>query len=88
MKKLLLAIAFSGCAATIPGTDQVRIHAAHDFQCNAEQVQTTQLDPRTIKANACGHETTYVEECATEGTTRCTWVARAGGGSTGSTVNP
>jgi hypothetical protein len=91
MKKMLLAFAFVGCATTIPSSDQVKIRAAHDLQCSADQIQTTEIDAKTIKVNACGQERTYTEDCVTADTTRCTWVAR-GATSTasagGATANP
>jgi hypothetical protein len=78
-KMLILAFALGGCAATIPSSEQVKIRAAHDLQCSADQVQTTQVDAKTIKVSACGQERTYTEDCVTAETTRCTWVSRAAG---------
>lgn len=88
---LMLAVGLVGCAATIPSSEQVKIRAAHDLQCTADQVQTTQVDAKTIKVNACGQERTYTEDCVTADTTRCTWVARAGTNTAsagGPTANP
>jgi hypothetical protein len=88
---LMLAFALVGCATTIPSSDQVKIRAAHDLQCSADQIQTTEIDAKTIKVNACGQERTYTEDCVTADTTRCTWVSR-GATSTasagGATANP
>jgi len=88
---MTLAMALSACAATIPNSDQVKIRAAHDLSCNADQVQTQEVDSRTMKVSACGQERTYIQECATEGTTRCTWVSRPAGTTAsagGPTANP
>ncbi len=73
-KMLLLAFALSGCA-TIPKSDQVKVFAARDFRCDTNQVQTTQVDDKTMRVSGCGQEATYTEQCVTSGTTRCTWVA-------------
>jgi hypothetical protein len=83
MKKIMfLALALAGCAATISSAEQVKIRAAHDFKCDANQVQTVAVDDNTMRASACGQERTYVKDCVTAGTTRCTWVARGGGSAT------
>ncbi len=81
MKKILFAFVLAACA-TIPKADQVKIRAAHDFQCDEDKVQTKQIDPRTIHAAACGKEATYTEECVSSDTTRCTWIAQRGAGAT------
>jgi hypothetical protein len=81
MKKILFAFVLAACA-TIPKADQVKIRAAHDFQCDADSVQTTQIDDKTIRVAACGKEATYTEECVSSDTTRCTWIAQRAGGTT------
>jgi hypothetical protein len=81
MKKIILLVgtlaiaAWTGCA-TISAADQVKIRAAHDLRCDPDQVQTAKLDDHTMRVTACGQERTYVQECVSADTTRCTWVSR------------
>ena len=77
--KNLIGVLFLASCATIPKTEQVKIRAAHDLQCDQSQVQTTALDDRTMRVDACGKQATYHEECPTgagTASTRCTWVTR------------
>jgi hypothetical protein len=72
MKKLLfLGFMVSACG-NYTNTDQVRIRAANDLRCDAAQVQTTQVDDLTVRANGCGQERTYSKECVGN-STRCNW---------------
>src|SRR5262249_49736219 len=80
-RMMMLVLALSACA-TIPKADQVKIRAAHDLACTEEQVQATQVDPKTFHVAACGKEATYTEECVSADTTRCSWVAQRGGTAT------
>jgi hypothetical protein len=65
-----------GCGASV---DQLRSRASFDLQCPEGQIQTTQIDDRTIGVRGCGQQATYVESCANPtanfGTgSDCTWV--------------
>jgi len=73
MKKMIvsLGLLLAACGG-ITSTEQVQIRAANDLRCDAAQVQTTQVDDKTIRANGCGQERTYVQEC--DGyATHCNW---------------
>ncbi len=76
MKKMLLMAFMLGGCATIPKAEQVKLRASQDFKCDQDQVQTRQVDAKTVHASACGQEATYVEECPFPDSTRCNWVSR------------
>jgi hypothetical protein len=75
MKKHLLSFLLLTACATIPKAEQVQIRAAYDFKCDSDQIQATAIDKSTVRASGCGHEAVYREDCVTDGTTRCTWIA-------------
>jgi hypothetical protein len=73
MKKMIasLGFLFAACGG-LTSTEQVQIRAANDLRCDAAQVQTTQVDAKTVRANGCGQERTYVQDC--DGyATQCNW---------------
>jgi outer membrane biogenesis lipoprotein LolB len=73
MKKMIvsLGLLLAACGG-ITSTEQVQLRAANDLRCDAAQVQTTQVDAKTIRANGCGQERTYVEDCQGD-SVRCNW---------------
>ena len=76
MRKLFFSMLLLSACATIPKSEQVQIRAARDLKCDASRIQATALDGSTMRANGCGREVTYREECVTPDTTRCNWVAQ------------
>ena len=88
IKKNLLAFFLLTACATIPKAEQVQIRAAHDFQCDASQIQTASVDAATMRARGCGREAVYREECVTAGTTRCTWIAEGAANATATAGAP
>jgi hypothetical protein len=64
-----------GCGASV---DQLRSRASFDLQCPEGQIQTTQIDDRTVGVRGCGQQATYVESCANPqamGSLQdCTWI--------------
>lgn len=75
MKKLIVAMFGLVACAHMSKAEQVKIRAGHDLKCNAEQVQTTEIDEQTMKVSACGQDAVYVQQCISP-ESRCTWVAR------------
>jgi hypothetical protein len=78
MKKLIVSIGlFLAACGGITAREQVQIRAANDLRCTTSQVQTTVVDDKTIRANGCGQEMTYTEECE-GGATHCNWRPQSG----------
>ena len=77
MKRFILAAAFAACG-TITPAEQVRTFAAQAWKCDASQVQTTVVTKTSVRAQGCGQEATYVEQCTGPDTTHCPWVAEGG----------
>ncbi len=88
MKKTIVSLGLlvAACGG-ISATEQVRIRAANDLRCEAAQVQTTQVDAKTVRANGCGQERTYVEDC-TGNSTHCNWLGRGEATAERPTVSP
>ena len=78
----IMGVAFvlsGGCGASV---EQLRSRASFDLSCPESQIQTTQIDDRTVGVRGCGQQATYVETCSNPqagfGTgSGCTWVLNA-----------
>lgn len=75
MKKILVfmvaAAGLVGCGAT---EEQLRARAAFDLKCDESQLEIVPIDERTRGVRGCGHQGTYVESCAQQNRTNCSWI--------------
>ena len=60
-----------GCGATV---SQLKSRASFDLQCPESEIVIVDIDSRTKGVRGCDKQATYVESCAAENRTNCTWV--------------
>ena len=76
---MLILATLVGCSAHATQAQLLR-RAAFDLECPEAEIETVQIDDRTVGVKACGKRATYLETCESgankHGTYRrnCTWV--------------
>jgi hypothetical protein len=67
----LSIVLLSGCGAS---EQQLRSRASFDMKCSESELRLVEIDDRTMGVQGCGQQATYIESCANQNRTNCTWV--------------